>query len=56
MNITVEQLVDAINASKRVVKILVQCDDYYARPGDTANSTITIIDPGMLIEALQELE
>lgn len=56
MNITVAQLVDAINASKREITMLINSTCYYASTHDTETTTAMIIDPDKLIEALRELE
>lgn len=55
MNITIEQLITCIEASKYELDVCTPSMDYYRRAGEIENSTITVICPDKLIEALGEV-
>ena len=56
MNITIEQLIDAIENAIARVDVMVPDQDYYAKRGNSSEGSIDIVCPYKLIEALKELE
>ena len=56
MNITIEQLIDAIENATVRVDVMVPDQDYYAKRGSSSEGSIDIVCPHKLIEALRELE
>lgn len=56
MNISLEQLIDAIEAATIDKDISVPSDDYYAPRDHMVRGTITYVCPYKLVEALKEIE
>jgi len=54
-NEDVQQLINAVRSSTRSKTILVPCNDYYARPGDSTESLITYVDGDVLRDELEKL-
>jgi hypothetical protein len=55
MNITIDQLKEAIQASTRQIKVCTPSNDYYARSEDWERDTINYVSPRLLVEALDAL-
>jgi hypothetical protein len=48
-------LIDLIQKSEQTMTVMTPATDYYARRGDTDETSITFVDSRQLIEAIHEL-
>lgn len=55
MNLTIEQLIKAIQDSTETYKIAVESQDYYARRGDFDVDCVQLINPYTLIAELEKI-
>lgn len=56
MNITISQLINCIKYTTETITVKVDDDDYYASRGSLTNAYIEVVNPGRLVELLEELE
>jgi hypothetical protein len=56
VTITKAQLIEAIEASTRTMKVCAPSTCYYARDNDWTNEEITFVDPAKLVEAINAIE
>ena len=55
MNITKEQLIEAVRASTIRKRVLAPSTDYYARSGDTDTDTIEYVCGESLVQAIKDI-
>ncbi|WP_407305340.1 hypothetical protein [Acinetobacter sp.] len=55
MNITIEQLRECVEASRRTIKVHTPSTDYYARSGDHDTDELTYMGPERFLEAVNNI-